>query len=295
MTFSSSNREVVDIVKIVGKGYGEYWRCRKRYRVCKGSRGSKKSKTTALFYIYQIMRHPQANLLVIRKTYRTLADSCYTDLRWATMQLKVNHLFDFKASPLEIIYRPTGQKILFRGLDDPLKVTSISVDTGVLCWCWIEEAYEINKEEDFDMINESIRGQTPSDLWKQITLTFNPWNEKHWLKKRFYDNPSDDTLAITTNYMCNEYLDESDIRVFEDMKINNPTRYKVAGLGQWGIVDGVVFENWEEQAFDVEEIKQKYHCIFGLDFGLISIAPLYSNVYRKSCELTNVRCALLAC
>lgn len=82
-------------------------------------------------------------------------------------------------------YLPTGQKIYFRGLDDPLKVTSITVDKGVLCWLWIEEAYEISKEEDFDMLDESVRGATPSGLFKQVTLTFNPWNEHHWLKKRF--------------------------------------------------------------------------------------------------------------
>ena len=85
-------------------------------------------------------------------------------------------------------YKPTGQKIYFRGLDDPLKVTSITVDQGVLCWMWIEEAYEISSKDDFNMLDESIRGATPegSDLFKQITVTFNPWNEHHWLKKRFF-------------------------------------------------------------------------------------------------------------
>ena len=73
-------------------------------------------------------------------------------------------------------YPPTGQKIYFRGLDDPLKVTSITVEIGFLCWCWIEEAYEIMNEADFDMLDESIRGAIPEEtgLFKQITLTFNP-------------------------------------------------------------------------------------------------------------------------
>lgn len=84
-------------------------------------------------------------------------------------------------------YKPTGQKIYFRGLDDPLKVTSITVDIGCLCWMWIEEAYEISSEDDFNMLDESIRGAVPegSGLFKQITLTLNPWNEHHWIKKRF--------------------------------------------------------------------------------------------------------------
>ena len=253
---------------VVGKGYKEYWNCKKRYRVCKGSRASKKSKTTALWFIYNIMKYKGANVLVVRKTYRTLKDSCYTELKWAIHRLGVDAFFSCTQSPLEITYLPTGQKIYFRGLDDPLKVTSITVDVGSLCWLWIEEAYEINSEADFDMLNESIRGEVECNLFKQITLTFNPWNDRHWLKKRFFDNPDADTLAMTTNYTCNEWLDEADLQVFETMKEKNPRRYQVAGLGNWGIVDGLVYENWKEQEFNVEDVRTSATTsVFGLDFG----------------------------
>jgi phage terminase large subunit len=254
---------------LVGKGYKDFWNFKGRYRVCKGSRGSKKSKTTALFFIYSMMKYPGANLLVVRKVYRTLKDSCFTDLKWAINTLGVQDYWSVKESPLEIIYIPTGQKILFRGLDDPLKVTSITVETGNLCWAWIEEAYEINKEQDFNMLDESIRGKIEEPLYKQITLTFNPWNEKHWLKKRFFDVEEENIMAKTTNYMCNEWLDESDKKLFEDMKKNNPRRYQVAGLGNWGIVEGLVYENWEEKEFDVNEISKRkgVKSAFGLDFG----------------------------
>lgn len=170
---------------------------------------------------------------------------------------------------MEITYIKTGQKIFFRGLDDPLKVTSITVETGVLSWLWVEEAYEISTEADFDTINESIRGKAPPGLFKQITLTFNPWNDRHWLKKRFFDDPDADTLAMTTNYLCNEFLDEADRRLFEEMKKNNPRRYNVAGLGNWGVVDGLVYENWEEALFDWQAIAAMpdVESAFGLDFG----------------------------
>ena len=255
--------------EIVGKGYGTYWRFKGRYRVCKGSRASKKSKTTALWYIVNMMKYRSANLLVVRKSYRTLKDSCFTELKWAINRLKVDSFWEFKMNPLEITYKPTGQKIYFRGLDDPLKVTSITVNVGSLCWLWIEEAYEINKEYDFDMLDESIRGKVEDGLFKQITLTFNPWNEKHWLKKRFFDKKDDDILAMTTNYLCNEFLDKADLRVFEDMKTRNPRRYAVAGLGGWGIVEGLIFENWKEEAFDFDEIRSRRDIVsvFGLDFG----------------------------
>lgn len=255
---------------MVGGGYDEYLRFKGRYRICKGSRASKKSATTSLDYIKNMMKYPQANLLVVRKTGRTLKDSVYTQLKWAVHKLQVDAFWKFTESPLEMTYLPTGQKIYFRGLDDPLKVTSIAVDVGVLCWMWIEEAYEITKEDDFNILDESIRGSVPPGLWKQITLTFNPWNEKIWIKKRFYDaEPDEDILAITTNYMCNEFLDEADLRVFERMKRDNPKRYKVAGLGNWGIVDGLVYENWKEEEFNIDKVRQlsTVKSAFGLDYG----------------------------
>lgn len=264
------NYQKIYLPDVVGKGYKTFWNFKGRYRVVKGSRASKKSKTAALFYIKKLMEYPEANLLVIRKTYRTLKDSCFTELKWAIKRLGVDRWWDVKESPLEITYRPTGQKIYFRGLDDPLKVTSITVDVGYLCWMWIEEAYEVMSEADFDTLDESIRGEVPDGLFKQITLTFNPWNEHHWIKKRFFDcEPDPDILAMTTNYMCNEWLDKADLKVFETMKKNNPRRFAVAGLGGWGIVDGLVYESWKEEEFSLREIQNKYDLKsgFGLDFG----------------------------
>lgn len=256
----------LSLPELVGRGYATYWNFKGRYRVCKGSRASKKSKTTALWYIVNMMKYPDANLLVIRKTYRTLKDSCFTELKWAIKRLQVEAWWEIKESPLEMTYIPTGQKIYFRGLDDPLKVTSITVEKGVLCWAWLEEAYEIMSESDFDTLDESIRGEVPEGLFKQWTITFNPWNEHHWLKKRFFDVEDDNILAMTTNYLCNEWLDESDKKLFETMKKNNLRRYSVAGLGNWGIVDGLVYENWTERAFTLDEIKGcRTTC--GLDFG----------------------------
>lgn len=264
-------KNVLPLSTVVGGGYNKFWHYKGRYRVCKGSRASKKSTTTALNIIKRMIEYPDANTLVVRKVFRTLKDSCFTQLKWAIHRLQVERDWEIKESPLEMTYRPTGQKIYFRGLDDPLKVTSITVEHGYLCWCWIEEAYEISNEKDFDMLDESIRGAIPPEtgLFKQITLTFNPWNEHHWIKARFFDRTDPDILALTTNYLCNEWLDAADLRVFETMKKNNPRRYRVAGLGDWGIVDGLIFENWEERVFSLDEIKKVpgIKSAFGLDFG----------------------------
>ncbi len=255
--------------ELTGRGYSDFWHFKGRYRVCKGSRASKKSKTTALNLIVRLIKYPEANLLVVRRIYNTLKDSCYTELCWAIKTLGVERYFICRASPLEIIYTVTGQKIYFRGLDDPLKITSITVDTGYLCWLWIEEAYEISDESDFNMLDESIRGRLPEGLFKQITLTLNPWNEGHWIKRRFYDKADSEILAKTTNYMCNEWLDDADLKLFEDMKAHNPGRYRVAGLGEWGVTEGLIYENWRAEDTDIEKIKKEYslRAVFGLDFG----------------------------
>ena len=295
------NKKKVSLKQTVGKGYNKFWHFKGRWRVVKGSRRSKKSKTMALWVISNVMKYAWANVLVVRKTYRTLKDSCFTELKWAIRRLGVEEYWDIKESPLEMTYRPTGQKIYFRGLDDPLKVTSITTEVGILAWLWIEEAYEINSEEDFDTLCESMLGDCPKGAFKQVTLTFNPWNERHWIKHRFFDeivgqdnegkpiyqerkepiSQDGEILALTTNYLINEWLSASDIKVFEDMKKRNPRRYQVAGLGHWGIVDGLVYENWKEQSFtfitqrDYNEgnipndyvIRDNLDFCFGLDFG----------------------------
>lgn len=255
---------------VVGGGYGDFWRCKARYRVLKGSKGSKKSATTALNYITRIMQYPGSNLLVIRKIGDNHRSSTFAQLQWAIHRLGVDDYWKPTTSPMELTYKPTGQKILFRGMDDPLKLASITVSSGYLCWVWIEEAYEIESEDDFDVIDLSVpRGEAPPPLFKQTTLTFNPWNEHHWLKRRFFDAQADNVRTYTTTYLCNEWLDDTDKAVFARMQRDNPRRYRVAGLGDWGVADGLVYDRWEVREFDVDKARRipLIRSAFGLDYG----------------------------
>lgn len=260
---------------LVGGGYGKFWKCRRRYLVVKGSRGSKKSRTTALRFIYNLMKYPDSNLLVIRQCFNTHKDSTYAVLKWAVNRFNVGHLWKFSKTPLEARYVPTGQKILFRGMDDPESLSSITVDTGALCWVWIEEAFQLTSETAFNKLDLSIRGELPSGLWKQIVFTFNPWSAKHWLKRRFFDTPSPDVLALTTNWQCNEWLDEADRKIFLDMEKTSPKRYEIEGKGEWGISEGLVYTKVRQEFFDPEEVKRRinidgtaqYSLRYGLDFG----------------------------
>ena len=258
---------------VIGKGYGSFWKSKKRYRVLKGGKGSKKSTTTALNYIYRLMQYSNANLLVVRAVANTHRDSTFAQLEWAQRQLQVSHLWKNTVSPMEMTYIPTGQKILFRGFDDVLKLASTTVSHGYLCWVWIEEAFELRSEDDFDKLDLSVpRGEVPAPLFKQTTLTFNPWSETHWLKRRFFDSPAENVDTYSTNYLINEWLDETDRAVFERMKEQNPRKYAVSGLGEWGISEGLVYENWQTLDFDIAELINndnawQFKHFFGLDYG----------------------------
>lgn len=255
--------------QIVGGGYDDFWNCKKRYRVLKGGKGSKKSATTALNFIFRLMKEKKSNLLVVRQVMNTHRDSTFAQLKWAQEKLGVASLWNNTLSPLEMVYKPTGQRIIFRGFDDVLKLASTTVSYGYLNYVWIEEAFEIANESDFDKLDLSMpRGKIPPPLYKQTTITFNPWSEGHWLKKRFFDNKSSFVATFSTNYLVNEFLDDTDRLVFERMKKSNPRKYEVAGLGNWGISEGLVFENWQVGEINIAaEDDYKWKSFFGLDYG----------------------------
>lgn len=271
----------VNLKAIVGGGYEDFWKFKGRYRVVKGGRGSKKSCTTSLWFISSMMRYYhkfglKPNLLVIRRYFNTHLNSTFSQLKWAIKKLGVEHLWKVSKSPLQLTYTESGQVILFRGLDEPDSITSITVEEGHLCWVWIEEAFQCANEEAFNKLDMSIRGQLPEPLFKQLTLTFNPWSENIWIKPRFFDVQDDpNIMAITRNYDCNEFLGDDDRAIFEKMKETNPRRYNIEGLGNWGIAQGLIYNNTVVEEFDWKQLAStrnkygvlQYRELYGLDFG----------------------------
>lgn len=288
-----ANQIRVNLPDVIGKGYGTFWRDTARYRILKGGRGSKKSTTTAMNIIYRMMKYPQANTLVVRRYANTHANSTFAQLVWAIKRLKVEHLWHYNANNLSMYLKSTGQCILFRGFDDPESITSITVSTGVLCWVWIEEAFQITNEENFNKLDLSIRGEMPPGLFKQITLTFNPWSDKIWIKKRFCDKKSPLWNVYTTNYLCNEFLDDQDRYLFDEMKKNNPRRYRIEGLGDWGIAQGLVYENWEELEFDINELWREGKYEYD-DYGNMKFTPALWGRYGLDFGYTNSPTAFIA-
>lgn len=244
------------------------------------------------------MKYEGSNLLVVRAVMNTHRDSTFAQLKWAQERLGVADLWQNTVSPMEMVYKPTGQKILFRGFDDVLKLASTTVSKGYLCFVWIEEAFEIKTLEDFEKLDLSVpRGNVPPPLFKQTTITFNPWSERHWLKKRFFDKQDKNVNVYTTNYKCNEFIDKTDIAVFEQMKQTSMRKYAVAGLGEWGVADGLIYENFVAEIPEIaDKDRWKWQHFFGLDYGytndptafiafmanpLDKIIYIYDEIYEK--------------
>lgn len=260
----------IRLSELIPPEYYEFWNTKQFYVVCKGSKGSCKSTTAALWHIYMMMRNPQANTLVIRNVYGTISDSCYKDLLWAIDRLGVSQLWKATVNPLKLVFIPTKQEILFKGMDDALKIAGIKSTKGKLCWIWWEEFSEVTSEADFDRVMMSIRGILPPGLWKRCTITFNPWSEHHFAKKRFFDTPRDNTLAMTTTFRCNRWLGPEDIARYYEMYDTSPRMAAIVCDGEWGVAEGLVYENWTVDRFDIDKVIRDHPKIkqtFGLDFG----------------------------
>ena len=252
--------------EIVGAGYDDFLKFKGRYLIVKGGRGSKKSTTAALKIITAMMKYPLSNAVVIRQVFNTQKDSTFKQLQWACEALGVSNKWRFTVSPLEATYLPTGQKIYFRGMDNPLSITSITVSKGYLCYCWFEEAYQITSEENFNKVDLSLRGKMPEGYYRQIIMTFNPWSDKTWIKKRFFDTPDNENkLTMTTTYECNEWLDDNFLQIMEEMRQRQPRRYRIEGDGNWGVSEGLVFDNWRVEDFCAADLD--FSLSLGLDFG----------------------------
>ena len=243
---------------------------RDRYLVYKGSRGSGKSYATAEKVIIDTITRPYVNWLVIRQYFTTHKDSTFATLKKVAASLGVYELFKWTTSPLEVTYKPTGQKIFFRGMDSPLKITSITPTVGQLCRAWYEECFELKSLDGFNTVEESLRGELddPRGFYQSV-LTFNPWSDRHWLKSEFFDKDKQrtNTRAFTTTYKDNNYLDKAYVDSLKEMLVRNPNRARVAVLGEWGIAEGLVFDGlFEQRDFSYDEIAGLPKSV-GLDFG----------------------------
>lgn len=293
--------EKINLQQIIGIGYNKFWNFKGDEVIIMGSKGSKKSKTIALRWMYLLKKYPKACLLAMRNTAVTIKDSIYADLKWACKKLKLDSEWDFIKSPFEATNKITGQKIFFRGLDDWQKIASITIDDPelVLCFSWFEEAFEIANIETYRNVKLSIRGKLPEGYFSQSVASLNPWSDQHFLVKMITTKltPGENILLekgkqqivteeeqefeyqgeqvkqkvsqllMITNYKINEFLDIKDYAKQENLKNNDYEAYKTAGLGMPGISKGLIFKNWKVENIDNSKLEMIRR---GLDFGYSS-------------------------
>lgn len=251
--------------------FKEVDRCQKRYIVMKGSAGSGKSVDTAQNYILRLMQDKGRNLLCVRKSDITNRDSTYAELTGAVYRMfgeNANKYWQIKQSPMMLECRANGNQIIFRGVNDEKqreKLKSITFKKGKLTDVWIEEATEIT-QNDFEIIDDRLRGELPEGQFYQIRCTFNPVNKNHWIKKVFFDISDPNVMTHHSTYLNNRFIDDAYKQRMERRKKIDPEGYRIYGLGEWGEIGGLILSNWE--VAEISQDLQDYDDIaIGQDFG----------------------------
>ncbi len=201
-----------------------------------GGGGSGKSIFAGRKLLERMVNEQGHRILVCRKVARSLKESCFKQLCNQITSHYNRHDFVINKTDLKITHLPSGNEILFAGLDDVEKLKSIYNITSI----WLEEASEL-LESDFNQLDIRLRGR--SRLYKQFIITFNPISVNHWLKKRFFDSKSPKVKTVHSTYKDNIFLDSEQIAVLESFKKTDEYYYMVYCQGRWGTTGRSVFNN----------------------------------------------------
>jgi phage terminase large subunit len=211
--------------KVFTNVFARLWQSNKRFVVNKGGTGSSKSFSAAQKELI-ISCESRKTILVIRKVASTLKDSVLPSFRSRIEEAGLTQYFTENKSERTMVNKITGSAFLFRGLDDPEKLKSIEGIDRIL----IEEATELGIE-DFYELNRRARGREGI----QISLNFNPIDERHWLKEHFFDQDVDNSEIVESIYDDNQFLTKEDRVQIEELKKHNYNQYRIYARGEWGI------------------------------------------------------------
>lgn len=231
-----------------------------------GGRGSTKSSFISVEIVLGMMQDPNANAIVFRKVASTIGTSVFEQVLWAIDALGVSHLWKSTTSPYKCTYKPTGQVILFRGLDYAKKIKSIKVSKGYIKYMWCEELDEFTGDEEIRSVQQSVLRGGPTYF---VFKSFNPpiskanWANKYVLKPRdgAYRHKSC-YLDVDPDWLGKQFLDDA-----EDLKKNNYRAYQHEYLGDAVGTGGEVFTNLEIRPLSDEEISHFDNIFMGIDWG----------------------------
>ena len=248
--------------------YMPYLRNDKSIQIFFGGSSSGKSHFLAQRCILDVMQG--RNYLICRKTGDSIKRSVFNEIYSKILDYPTfRQNFKINKADLTITCKLNNKQIMFRGLDDVEKVKSVKPISGVLTDIWIEEATEISRD-DWKQLDKRLRGK--SEFNKRVIFSFNPIIRSHWIYKEFFqglwlDNQgnvfeNDSCLIVKTTYKDNCFLTQDDITRLE--RETDPYYRSVYLEGNWGVLEGVVFNNWRVEEFDKEHF-QYYR--FGVDWG----------------------------
>lgn len=289
----------ISIYELTGTGYENGWftNCNARYRVFAGARNTKKSVDILGFeVVMKILSNPLRNVIIARQNDVDNYQSTYANIINCIGNMGITSYFTFRKAPLSIVYNPTGQKIFFRGMNNPTSITSVKAEHGFITDVYIEEAFEIKNYEDFRKMDGSIRGALPKGLTLQITLCMNTWSKEHWIYETFFKGRLEDRYEEleNNNYMDYQddgftlgfgfglYLHKSTFRINEfrteeyDRSMNMlrdiaPLIYMVEGLGMWGHTSESTYPEFSDKLLIERKDLAKFDfhsTIIGIDTGL---------------------------
>lgn len=246
------------------------WKSNKYTRlVCKGGRGSAKSTNIALILVVDLMQYP-VNTICFRKVGETLRKSVYEQIKWAIKFLGVEEYFEYKLSPLEIIYKERGNKFIFMGVDDPQKSKSIKEAQFPVARYWFEELAEFKNEDEVETVLNSIfRGKLEKGLIYKGFFSYNPPKMKHnWVNKKYnYSFIENNVFVHHSVYLDNPHISEEFIKEAEAVKAKDETKYKLVYMGE-PIGNGLVpFPNLEIREIETSEIAGIEKFRNGVDWG----------------------------
>ena len=245
-----------------------------RWEFWVGSAGSGKSYTIAQKIIIRCCNEP-IKVLVCRRYATTLRNSCFSLFKEILAKWKLTQYVKIKESDMNISFS-NGSEIIFIGLDIEEKLLSINNVSTI----WIEEAYQVEKEK-VEQLNLRMRGTAKN---QQLILSWNPISKHSWLYNFSVENPPNNSIYLHSTYKDNPFLSAEYVAALDEMAIRNPQKYKVFGLGEWGIdSEGLVLTNWRAEEFDAMALAASgLEHRAGMDIGYIDKTAIIDTLYDKA-------------
>ncbi len=267
-TVDDSSRVYLLPAKEIGKAFVDINRniTPNREYVFKGGRGSLKSSYVGFKIVELIKNRPLMHACAVRKVSNTLKDSVFAQIKWCITELGLEEEFTFKTSPVEIIYKKTGQTIYFRGADDPVKLKSIKPPFGYIGILWLEEVDQFCGIGDLRSIEQSIlRGGDESYLFE----SFNPPKSKSNFMNKHVQERKPNMVVHESNYRDSppEWLGTFFLSEAEHLREINPDAYENEYMGVANGAGGLVFDNLEDREITDEEITHFDRIYQGVDWG----------------------------